>query len=158
MDEKEEQINILGMPFPTESIVSTNTSNILMSDVLKGNVPMLESDEIELLANQSIMVIMNIHINDEPNVIVGALHSIMSDQGGFELELKAQLSEALQIIMNSNMCKSKINLVVTNFELHKGEKEPIVFQKESEPFTIKGSRLMSIDYINDMCTLMINLL
>ncbi len=123
-----------------------NTSRILMSDVLKGQLPELESDAIDELHGQYVHVIADRFMNGAQLPLAGLLRTVLFDQAP-EIEMKIELSEALKTVKAND-------LRFDSFELQHGDEETLVMPG---PFIVKAARIQEIDPTTQTCVLALHL-
>jgi len=123
-----------------------DTSRILMSDVLKGQLPELESDAIDELQDQYVHVIADRFMNGHQQPLAGLLRTVLFDQSP-EIEIKIELSEALKTVRAND-------LRFDSFELQHGEKETVIMPG---PFTVKAARIQEIEPATQTCVLALHL-
>lgn len=155
-----DKLKLMGVPVdvaaeqPVEELIRVNNDRVLMSDTLKGNVPEIEGTELEEMAANYIMVVIERQLGADVTAVVGTLRSVMCDDESVELEVNTELDEALIFIRHSEQGGSDINMTVAGVELHPGEDDPIRFDR---CYLVTGCRLMDIDYRRAMCTLLLQL-
>lgn len=117
-----------------------------MSDALKGQLPELESDEIDHLSDQYVHVIIDRRVAGQKVPLVGLLRSVLFDLEP-ELDVKVELTEALAVV------KAR-DLAIAGFELQHGEESTV---EVPGPFTIKAARIEDINAQTQTCVLMLQL-
>lgn len=124
--------------------IKTDSSKILMSDVLKGQVEDFD-DSIEKMEMMSIYVIVDRTIGpDKLKPFSGILRGI-SLGIDIEIEMRMSLTDVIDIISeNAN------SISIEGFELHQGEN---IIKKVFGSFVSKTIRVDEIDVINDLCVL-----
>lgn len=127
--------------------MKVDNSHVLMSEVLKGQLPELEGMHPVDQANvQHVVVIAEKIVGDTVQGMVGILRGILLGLDP-EIEFRADLKESLEILKANN-------LKFTRFELHYGEDVliPIV-----GPFIVKAARIDEISPVDHLCTLGLHL-
>jgi len=124
-----------------------NNASILMSDTLKGNVPVLEDEPAppDPLENQHVVVIAAKRVGSQVDAIVGILRGVLFDVDP-EIEFRIQLSEAMDII-------EAPGISFDGFELHHGER----IINMGGPYLVKAARIDDISSKDQMCTLGLHL-
>ena len=154
-----DKLNLMGVPVdvdreePARMEIETDSSRVLMSDVLQGNVPELEAEEgLQEMAANFIIAVIQYVIGDqvEPDVAAGTLRGIQSDGEKVELEVGVELDVGLTFLRNREQIRA-------GFELHPGEDEADVVSTFAVPMTVTGVMLSDIDYRRGMCTLLLRL-
>jgi len=118
---------------------------VLMSDVLKGQVPDLDDDVIDEQRNLRVIVIGEMIIGSSRSAITGILRGVLFDVDP-EIEIRVDLSEAMGLIQASQ-------LSFGGFELHHGTK----IINMPGPFLVKAARLDEISPETQLCTLGLHL-
>ena len=128
--------------------MKADPSHVLMSEVLRGQVPELEGDQQldPLAAAKHVVVIAEKVVGNKVEGMVGILRGILLGAAP-EIEFRADLKECLEILKTSSLTFSKI-------ELHYGEEivVPIV-----GPFIVKAARIDEISPADGLCTLGLHL-
>lgn len=122
--------------------MKANTEHVLMSDVLKGQVPELENEHpVDQLHGKHVIVISERVIGDKVDGMVGILRGLFLGENP-EIEFRCDIKEALAVL--------KANLLsFTRFELHHGEDVvPVI-----GPFVVKAARIDEIVVQDQLCTL-----
>ncbi len=127
--------------------LKTDPTKILMSDALRGQLPELESDEIDQLSSQYVHVVVDRWVGQQQIPLIGLLKSVLFDLEP-ELEIKVELKEALSVV------KAR-DLRVEGFELQHGEDETVTVPG---PFNIKAARIEDINAQMQTCVLSLQLL
>jgi len=128
--------------------MKVDTSHVLMSDVLRGQVPDLD-EQIEAntqdLARKHVLVVAEKTVGAHVSGIVGILRGALLGPEP-EIEFRCQINEALDIIEASS-------LVFNKFELHHDERVLSV----PGPFTVKAAKIDEISAQDQLCTLGLHL-
>jgi len=130
-----------------ETRIQPETSKVLMSEVLRGQVPAeLEDEAIVQAADQLegsvVTVVANIQFGSgKGTAVVGHLQSVLFDVEP-ELEFKVTLEDAFNVV-------SAAQLVFQGYELHYGDR----VIKAPGPFLIKAARMDHLDVRNGLCVL-----
>ena len=135
-------------------LVITDPSRLLMSDVLKGHVPDMESDSgLSEMASNYVLVILDRVINGVDNKpISGILEGFMVRSDELEVEVKITLDDALDLI------EPGIEVTFNSCQLHSGERVIEHVPPHPRPcYTLGGVRFSSIDYRHRMCVVILNL-
>lgn len=122
-----------------------NVSRILMSDILKDQVPELESDAVDELQKQYVHVIADRRIGGQQVPIAGLLVAVLFDITP-ELEFRVELGEALATVKAEQ-------LSIHSFELQHGD----VTVPVPGPFMVKAARIQDVDVFNQTCVLSLQL-
>lgn len=125
--------------------VRADPTHVLMSDVLKGQVPEVESEFIEHAAQQHVIVIAEYATGASRSSVVGILRGVLFGPEP-EIAFCVNLKEALDIIDTSG-------LTFGGFELHHGER----IVKMPGPFCTKEARIDEINPNEQLCTLGLHL-
>jgi hypothetical protein len=125
--------------------MKADTSQILMSDVLKGNVPELENEAVEASGGKAVLVVFEKVVGDKSEGLVGILRGVLFDANP-EVEVSLQVEEALGVVKASNLYFRK-------FELHYGNDVVAV----PGPFIVAAARIDTIDVFSQTCTLSLHL-
>lgn len=129
-----------------ENYAVTDTSQILMSDVLKNALP------TELTGAVSSVVIARLYFLDEqgPRVgLCGSLQETMISKNEFEVQVKLMLDDALEFI---NM---QDEITIEHVEFAMGETIICLFKNIVKDQVVR-SRIHTIDKSRGMCSLLIN--
>lgn len=125
----------------TKLSMNVDKSHVLMSDVLRGQVPELEGEERETDQAEHVVVIAQKIVGPLKEALIGVLRGIHLGSEP-EIEFRIDLSEAMSLI-------SAKDLSFAGFELHhKTTVIPI-----PGPFTIKAARIDEISPIEQLCTI-----
>jgi len=125
--------------------MKADSSHVLMSDVLKGQVPALESERTDLVAQEQgkfVVVVAHRVVAGKEDAIVGVLRGMLLSESP-EIEFRCELGEALATF-------STEQLTFAGFELHHGENTVI---NVPGPFSVKARRIDEISAADQMCTL-----
>jgi hypothetical protein len=125
--------------------MKADKSHILMSDVLKGNVPELENETVEMSSGKAVIAVFSKVAGNKVEGMVGALRGVLFDVNP-EIEVRVEVEEAFKVVRTSNLQFQK-------FELHYGEDVIEV----PGPFIVTAARIDAIDVFDHMCTLSLNL-
>ena len=130
--------------------VQPDTSRVLMSEILKGNVPELEGDGEEAPVDLNVGHVVVIATkrtagSTQLSAIVGILRGVLFDVDP-EIEFRVQLTEAMDIIETPGIS-------FDGFELHHGER----IIKIPGPYNVKTARIDEIAAAEQMCTLGLHL-
>jgi hypothetical protein len=126
--------------------MKVDPSKVLMSEALRGQVPVeLEDEAVETLGSQAVTVVAAVQIGDTKTAIVGLLRSVLFEAEP-ELEFRVTLDEAF------NMIEAQ-QLQFLGFELHYGDR----IIRRPGPLLVKGVRIDDIDTVNQLCTLSLGL-
>lgn len=135
-------------------LINANTSKVLMSDVLRGNVPELEdavedASEKQVAEYHAVIVLAQKSIKDPnrppPQPFAGILRGVLFGLEP-EIEFRVEMKEAMDII-------EAPDLSFDGFELHHGER----IIKMPGPFIIKAARIDEISPQEQLCTLGLHL-
>lgn len=127
--------------------MKAKTDHILMSEVLRGQVPELEGvHPVEQTEIKHVVLICERVIAGNVDGMVGILRGILLGQDP-EIEFRADLRESLEILRASN-------LIFNRFELHYGEDVVIPIPG---PFIVKAARIDEISPTDHLCTLGLHL-
>lgn len=121
-------------------------TRILMSDVLKGQLPDLESEMAERMHAQYVHVIADRRIGGQQLPLAGLLRSVLFDANP-EIEIKVELTEALKTVKAND-------LRFESFELQHSDEETLPIPG---PFTVKACRIQEIDAETQTCVLALQL-
>lgn len=126
--------------------MKADTNHVLMSDVLKGQVPELEGEHpVDQLHGKHVIVITERVIGDKVDGMVGILRGLMLGENP-EIEFRCDIKEALAILKANSLSFNR-------FELHHGEDVvPVV-----GPFIVKAARIDEIVVQDQLCTLGLHL-
>lgn len=126
--------------------MKADTNHVLMSDVLKGQVPELEGEHpVDQLHGKHVIVITERVIGDKVDGMVGILRGLMLGENP-EIEFRCDIKEALTILKSNSLSFNR-------FELHHGEDVvPVV-----GPFIVKAARIDEIVVQDQLCTLGLHL-
>lgn len=136
------------------TVLVTDNSRVLMSDVLKGNVPEIEdAQSLEKASMQAVFVIADRQFNGKSNPMSGILRTILFDKEP-EIEFVTQLDDALMTV-------STEGLAFGGFELQHGETS-IPFTAGEDPkgkwyFGVRAIRILDIDIMRQTCVLALSL-
>lgn len=152
------KLNLMGVPVdvdreePARLAIEADNNRVLMSDTLQGNVPELEAEGLEAMANNFIIAVVQYVVGEQtdPSVAAGTLRGIMTDGDTVELEAGVELDVGLTFLKDREQIKA-------GFELHPGADEEAVIKTFAVAMTVTGVRLMDIDYRRGMCTLLLQL-
>ena len=134
------------MKFPNQIEVQPDTSNILMSDVLKGNVPALDETTVEAMPqDRHVVVVADKVTASKREGLVGILRGVLFDADP-EIGFRVELDEAMKLIEEPGVS-------FASFELHHGER----VVKMPGPFTIKTARIDDISAQDQLCTISLQL-
>lgn len=125
--------------------VKADTSRVLMSDVLKGQLPEHESNIVDQLEAQYIHVVADRYISNQSKPLVGLLRTVLFDTSP-EIEIKIEISEALATVKAEQ-------LVFNGFELQHGDET----LQMPGPFNVKAARIQEIDPATQTCVLALHL-
>jgi len=158
-----EKLNLLGVPVeaPKEQFsVTANTDNVLMSDVLKGEVPEIEGDQVEQMAAKYIIAVVHVAPQrlsatrgEGVFVMTGTLRSIMCDDATIEIEMNTDLNDAMSFVNSYAERNPDTALVVAGLDLHQG----VNVTEFKGRCDIVACRLLEIDYARTMTTLLLQL-
>lgn len=124
-----------------------DNSHVLMSEVLRGQVPSLEGEHpVDQLAHQHVVVIAEKVVGGKAEGMVGILRGILLGTDP-EIEFRAELREALEILKATNLSFNR-------FELHLGESLVVPIPG---PFIVKAARIDEISPSDQLCTLGLHL-
>lgn len=120
-------------------------NHVLMSDVLKGNVPSLEGEGTPLGLQMPVTVIVEKNVAGASTSLLGILKGVLLGQEP-EIEFRCELKEALDIL-------DAPNLLIGRFEMHFDQRIVSV----PGPFLVKQARLDEIVPEDQLCTLGLHL-
>jgi hypothetical protein len=121
-----------------------DTSRILMSEALRGQVPELEG-EAETLQQEAVIASAMVQIGGKKTAIVGVVRFFLLGAEP-ELGFKVQLDDAFEVA-------SAEQLQFLGFEVHHGER----VLKVPGPFIIKDALVDEIDPASQLCVLSLGL-
>jgi len=125
-----------------------NTSHVLMSDSLRGQVPELEGEERpDPFQGKHVVVIAEKVVGNSTSGLIGVLRGIHLGVEP-EIEFRIDLGEALGLIQAQD-------LSFTGFELHHGESTVV---KIPGPFIVKAARIDEISPADQLCTIGLHLM
>ena len=125
--------------------MKADPSHVLMSDVLKGQVPELDDTPVGTLPDKHVIVVAERLIGDKSTPMVGIMRGVLLGPEP-ELEFRCALNEALDILEANALSFPK-------FELHHGERIVLI----QGPFVVKAARLDEILPNEQLCTLGLHL-
>jgi|SRR5579863_509824 len=131
--------------------IRAETSKVLMSDVLRGQVPEEIEDEavngaVDALEKSVISVVANVQVGKgKATAVCGILRSVLFEKEP-ELEFRVTLDDALAVV-------SAEGLQFLGFELHRGDQ----VIKSPGPYDVKGARIDDIDAAAGLCVLSLGL-
>lgn len=128
--------------------MKANSSQVLMSDTLRGNVAGLDEDveaTIEREQSKFVVVIAERVEEGSSETIVGILRGLLVGPT-IELEFRTSLEIAMAIVGNDKVSFKR-------FELHHG----LTIVPLRGPFKIKATRVDEISSADQMCTLGLHL-
>jgi hypothetical protein len=127
--------------------LKTDPSRVLMSDVLKGQVPELEGEAgLDPVSGKHVIVVAEKVTNgSKKEGLVGILRSVLFDVEP-EIEFRIDLTEALNIVEAQR-------LAFGGFELHH---EARVIPMPG-PFVVKACRIDDISAQDQLCTISLHL-
>lgn len=125
--------------------IKADPGNVLMSDVLKGNVADIDPDQLDELQGRYVLAVIDRTAQGQRVPITGIMLSVLFDLKP-EIEVKVELNEALDLIEAKDQV---INLI----DLHHGER--IVPLKG--PFKVAAARIQEVDPKVQMCVLHLQL-
>lgn len=127
--------------------MKADTSNVLMSESLRGQIPELEDEHpVDILRGKHVIVVTEKIVAGKSEGMVGILRGVLLGSDP-EIELRCELKEALGILKADS-------LSFTRFELHHGEETVVPIPG---PFTVKAARLDEVDVVEQVCTLGLHL-
>lgn len=127
--------------------MKANPNNVLMSDVLKGQVPELENElPIDQVHGKHVVVIAQRTIGDRTDGMVGILRGLLLGESP-EIEFRCEIKEALEVMQANSLSFSK-------FELHHGVDTVVPIPG---PFIVKAARIDEISAQDQVCTLGLHL-
>lgn len=121
--------------------MKADTGHVLMSDVLKGQVPELEGEVPAAVVDRHVVVVIEKVVSNESTAVIGVLRGVLLG-AEVELEFKCELKEALDILETKG-------LSIGHFELHHDQR---VLQVPG-PFIVKAARLDEISPVDQLCAL-----
>src|SRR5271165_4679128 len=123
-------------------------AQVLMSDVLRGQVPELEGEQrqIEELQAKHVLVVAEKATAVKTEGLVGILRGVLLGPEP-EIEFRCDLKEALAILKANQLSFVK-------FELHYGDD---VIVPIPGPFNVKAARIDEISPTDELCTLGLHL-
>lgn len=127
--------------------MKTNTSKVLMSETLKGQINELDQELYDDLINNGVFVTIKYQSITDKKEVSGVLRSVLFDETP-ELELRIEISSALSIVKTNN-------LTISNFQLQHGEIETV---DVPGPFIVKAARIEDLDVPNQLCVLSLQLI
>lgn len=127
--------------------MKTNTSKVLMSEVLKGQIDSVDENFVDELLDAGVFVILNCQSNVENKTLSGVLRSVLFDEVP-ELELRLEISSALDLVKINN-------LSILSVQLQHGASNTVDIPG---PFKIKAARIEELDVPNQLCVLSLQLL
>ena len=122
-----------------------DTSRILMSEVLKGQVPELGDSNFAEIAAGMVTVVADRIVGQQSVPLVGIMHSVLFDAQP-EIEFRVALSEAFDIV-------EATDLHFNDIDMHHGTR----IIKLRGPFQVSAARIQEIDSSGQVCTLMLSL-
>lgn len=126
--------------------VKADPSRILMSDVLKGQVPELEGEvPVDPFRGKHVIVIAQKTVGTKQEGVIGILRGVLFDVEP-EIELRIDLKEALDIVEGHNLSFNK-------FELHHDQR----VVELPGPFVVKAARIDDISVLDQLCTVSLHL-
>ena len=125
--------------------LKADRSHVLMSDVLKGQIPELESEQIGQIEGKHVLLLAEKVTNGTAEGMVGLLRGILFDVEP-EIEFRIDLSEALGIVEAPLLSFSR-------FELHHGERVINI----PGPYVVKAARIDDISAQDQLCTISLQL-
>ena len=121
--------------------MKADTGHVLMSQALRGQVPILDGESLPNAIDQHVVVIVERVIGGASVPLVGVLRGVLLGPEP-ELELRCELKEALDLL-------EAPNLSIGRFELHHGQRVLNV----PGPFAVKAARLDEIVPEDQLCAL-----
>src|SRR3990167_7159243 len=123
--------------------MNVNTSQVLMSDALRGQIPELEGEERpDPFEGKHVVVVAQKIVGQKESGLIGVLRGIhLGDEP--EIEFRIDLTEALGLVQAQN-------LSFGGFELHHGESTVV---KIPGPFIVKAARIDEISPADQLCTI-----
>ncbi len=123
-----------------------DTSHVLMSETLRGNVPELEDTEhVDVPRGKHVIVIAEKVVGPTTTGLIGILRGVLFDVEP-EIEIRIELKEALDVIEANN-------LLFKRFELHHEERIVNI----PGPFKVKAARIDDISAQDQLCTISLHL-
>ena len=132
------------MYHPTMEAKADN-SRVLMSDVLRGQVPELEGEDPPGLEALYVHAIVALQVGSKRTALAGILRGVLFGERP-ELEARVQLEEALDFVRADG-------LQVLGFELHHGER----IVEVPGPFVVENARIDEVSVAEQLCTLSLGL-
>ncbi len=129
----------------TIRLAEPDNTRVLMSEQLRGQVPELEDDQLEMLSNKFVYVVAARRFAEKSAPMSGILKTILLDKEP-EIEFVVELGEALISIKTDG-------LYFDGFELHHGEETVEI----PGPFNVKAARIHDIDAIRQTCVFALSL-
>lgn len=127
--------------------IQADPSHVLMSDVLRGQIPALEGEgSTDQLDGKHVVVVAQKVVGQKTEGLIGILRGALLGTDP-EIELRIDLKEALEIIRAPG-------LSFTGFELHHGEDLVIPIPG---PFIVRAARIDEISAQDQLCTLGLHL-
>lgn len=127
--------------------MKADPSHVLMSDVLKGQVPELEGEApADPFRGKHVVVVAEKIVAGKREGMVGILRGILFDKDP-EIDFRVDLVEALNIVEANQ-------LAFGGFELHHEERVIRI----PGPFIVKAARIDDISVPDQLCTLSLGLL
>lgn len=128
--------------------MNANTSHVLMSDALRGQIPELEGEERpDPFEGKHVVVVAQKVVGNASTGLVGVLRGVHLGVEP-EIEFRIDLSEALGLVQAQD-------LSFNGFELHHGESTVV---KIPGPFIVKAARIDEISPAEQLCTIGLHLM
>jgi hypothetical protein len=125
--------------------MKADTTHVLMSDVLRGNVPELEDVASSHDETKRVLVVFDKVVSGREEGLVGILRGVLFDASP-EVECRVPLEEAFAVVQAQGLSFQR-------FTLHNGEDVIEV----PGPFLVAAARIDDIDNPNGTCTLSLHL-
>ena len=124
-------------------------NRLLMSDELRGVVPLLEEEAVSRYSNSYIVAGFNLIVDDQPHVFSGLVVGMSNEASVFKLDVRASISDAYDILK-----KTFTGVVKCESFLLYYDTEDFTL---SGPFDVVNPKIMDFDRDNKMCTLGLDL-
>lgn len=126
--------------------MKADTSHILMSEMLRDQVPELDGEQLEEITAKHVTIIAERLVAGKSDPLIGVLRGIVTGDKP-ELEFRCEVSEALKVLQTKDLSFGRI-------ELHHGEDTVV---RLDGPFDVKAVRIDEILAHDQLCTLGLHL-
>lgn len=128
-----------------------NSDRLLMSDDIKGMIPELESETLNVYNDSFVVATLDLSVDESTDIIVGSVAGISFESSAeIKLDVRVNIDEAFRVIKKYKTAGLSCRMLY----MYLGDDE-LSFEG---PYGISCPKMMDFDHQNKMCTLGVDLI